>query len=120
MSTLSPTNLTLPRVHIGAYTHVNASDIVFVTGESNYSHVHFANNSKGCIVACTLRILETRLAERGFVRVNRSVLINPDYIRSYDKNKIELTNGRQFPIARRRRTAVRSHLARLQTTVVTA
>lgn len=109
-----------PHVHIGGYTHVHAKDILFCEGDSNYSHVHFANGRRVVMVASTLGILEARLADRGFIRVNRSALINPEYIRGYDKYEVELTDGRMVPIARRRRSVVRHQLAVLFTTQVHA
>lgn len=107
-------------VHIGGYMHVYARDILYCEGDSNYSHIHFANGRRQIMVANTLGTLETRLSGRGFIRVNRSALVNPDYIRGYDKFEIELLDGSVLPIARRRRTDVRNQLAILCNTPANA
>ncbi len=98
-----------PGVHIGGYAHVHAEDILFCQGDSNYTHVHFVKRHK-MTVATTLGILEERLLAVGFVRVNRSELVNRHHIENYDGYKITLTNGTMLPISRRRRKEVRQQL----------
>ncbi len=120
MNMLSQHSPVQPSVHIGGYTHVHVTDILFCEGDSNYSHVHFVNSRKVAMVASTLGTLEERLADRGFIRVNRSALVNPQYIRSHTRYEVELTDGRILPIARRRRRLVRSQLAVVFNSMVNA
>ena len=96
-------------VHIGGFEHAQPEEIVLCKGDSNYTHVHFANGRK-ITVATTLKIIQERLAARDFVRVNRSGLINKEHIARYDHDEITLTNGTVLPIARRRRRAVREFM----------
>lgn len=96
-------------IHIGGYAHVQAEDILFCQGDSNYTHVHFIKRHK-MTVATTLGILEERLTAEGFVRVNRSELVNRNYIENYDGYQITLSNGATLPISRRRRKGVRQYL----------
>lgn len=99
----------LPCVHIGGYAHVQAQEILFCQGDSNYTHVYFVKRNK-MTVATTLGILEERLTTEGFVRVNRSELVNRNHIETYDDYQITLTNGTTLPISRRRRKSVRQLL----------
>jgi DNA-binding LytR/AlgR family response regulator len=96
-------------IHIGGYAHVPAEEILFCQGDSNYTHVHFVKRHK-MTVATTLGILEERLIAEGFVRVNRSELVNRHHIENYDGYQITLTNGTTLPISRRRRKGVRQLL----------
>lgn len=96
-------------IHIGGYAHVQAEDILFCQGDSNYTHVHFVKKHK-MTVATTLGILEERLTAEGFVRVNRSELVNRNHIENYDGYQITLSNGATLPISRRRRKGVRQCL----------
>ena len=98
-----------PCIHIGGYAHVQADEILFCQGDSNYTHVHFVKRHK-MTVATTLGILEDRLITEGFVRLNRSELVNRQHIESYDGYQITLTNGITLPISRRRRKGVRQLL----------
>lgn len=103
----SPFLPTLPpkTVHMGGYEHARPEQIVLCKGDSNYTHVHFADGHK-ITVATTLKIIQARLASRDFVRVNRSGLINKVHIALYTHHEVTLTNGTVLQIARRRRQAV--------------
>jgi len=96
-------------MHIGAYTHVPAADITWCEGDRNYSRVYFRHR-RPMMVSVTLGILEARLAGQGFLRVNRSALVNEVSILRHDAHKITLVGGPVLSIARRRRAAVREWL----------
>lgn len=98
-----------PCIHIGGYAHVQPQEILFCQGDSNYTHVHFVKRHK-MTVATTLGILEERLNAEGFVRVNRSELVNKHHIENYDGYQITLSNGTTLPISRRRRKGVQQLL----------
>ncbi|WP_373511490.1 LytR/AlgR family response regulator transcription factor [Persicitalea sp.] len=108
---MNTSSLSIPQnsVHIGAYEHAQPDEIVLCKGDSNYTHVHFADGRK-LTVATTLKIIQERLNAQSFVRVNRSGLINKDHIAHYDRDEITLTNGTKLPIARRRRQAVQQFI----------
>ncbi|GAB3172546.1 LytR/AlgR family response regulator transcription factor [Telluribacter humicola] len=108
---MNTTSTTFPisSVHIGGYTLVDAGEIILCRADCNYTQVHLVRK-KRIIVATTLGILADRLSPKGFVRVNRSELINKSYIESYDGYYITLVNGTTLPISRRRRKEVLRHL----------
>ncbi|MPR33690.1 LytR/AlgR family response regulator transcription factor [Salmonirosea aquatica] len=96
-------------IHIGGYAHVQPEEILFCRGDSNYTHVYFVKRRK-MTVATTLGTLEDRLTAEGFVRVNRSELVNRNHIENYDGHRVTLSNGTMMPISRRRRKDVRQQL----------
>jgi DNA-binding LytR/AlgR family response regulator len=92
-------------VFIGAHTYAQVKEIIYCEGDRNYSHVHFLQQPT-LMLSITLRILHERLGEQGFLRVNRSAVVNMDYIMHYDGREIILNNGLVLSIARRRRKQV--------------
>lgn len=100
----------IPPMHIGAHTHVPAADITWCEGDRNYSRVYFRHR-RPLVVSVTLGILEARLAKQGFIRVNRSALVNVASILSHNAHHITLVGGPVLPIARRRRAIVREWLS---------
>jgi DNA-binding LytR/AlgR family response regulator len=105
MNTL-PLPVSQPQVHIGGYAHVQTDEILYCQSDSNYTHVYFARKKNKMTVATTLKTIEDRLVAKGFLRVNRSELVNQEYILSYNAHLVTLVNGTVLPIARRRRREV--------------
>ena len=82
------------------------NDIVRLEADVNYCHVHLADGR--CILtAKTMKSFETLLA-KNFIRVHQSHLINVRWISSFisDSSILELTDGSQIPVSRRRRSQV--------------
>ena len=55
----------------------------------------------------TLDELENQLLEYDFVRVHQSFLVNMDYIVTMQRYQLELSNGKQIPIAKKRYSFVK-------------
>ncbi|WP_373514674.1 LytR/AlgR family response regulator transcription factor [Persicitalea sp.] len=98
-----------PSVHIGAYTSVPPTEIIFCEGDRNYTHVHFAHRPM-MTLSVTMRVLHERLGEANFLRVNRSALVNKAAIAEMDADAVVLHNGLVLPVARRRLSFVRRSL----------
>ena len=76
-------------------THINCEDTLVTTHTSDFS-VSAKN---------LLSDFEDELSDLGFIRINRSTLINEAHIKSYtggEENILELTNGETFPVSRRK------------------
>jgi len=78
---------------------IDKSEIEYVKSERNYSRVFCA--ARNFIVSKTLAELENTLSEDGFIRVNRSTLVNIEKVRrmkELDCNKfvVELDNDKTF------------------------
>ena len=83
--------------------YLNVSDITHINCENTLVTTHTSEVS----VSATkqLKEFEEELSELGFIRINRSTLINQAHIKSYTgghKKSIELTNGESFIVSRRK------------------
>ena len=91
---------------------VEVKSIVRCQGESNYTHIYFADR-KPILTAKSLIEFEELLAEYGFVRVHKTHLINLNQVTSYTKNDggvLFLSNGDSVAISRRRKDFVLEQL----------
>jgi DNA-binding LytR/AlgR family response regulator len=94
-------------VHIGSRMHVCPSRIKLLRADLNYTHVHFYDDNTQ-LVSTTLKILEERLSQQGFVRINRKEMVNREFVKSYlitpDGDYVELHDGNTlFPSRRGKR-----------------
>lgn len=91
---------------------VLVSEIIRCLGENNYTTV-FLKNGTSVLVSKTLKEYEELLADKGFLRVHQSHLINSNYIRSYEKHDggyLKMTDGASAPISRQRKQQVLQQL----------
>lgn len=97
---------------IGLKEPLPINSIIWIEGDGNYARIHLADN-KTYLAADTLKKFEVRLAS--FVRIHKSGLINPRYIRRFEQSKakeayVEMSSGQLFQLAQRRIASVRSQL----------
>jgi DNA-binding LytR/AlgR family response regulator len=83
---------------------VLVNQVILLKGNINYTTLHLDNGKKK-VVPHTLKFYETFLATHGFLRVHRSFMINPDFVKEYDAELeiIRMTNGQEAQISRRRK-----------------
>ncbi|WP_420151223.1 response regulator transcription factor [Spirosoma sp.] len=88
--------------------------IAYFLGANNYCWLYFRNGEKK-LLAKPISFLEKKLP--GFVRVHKTVLINPAYVKSLQQpprqkmaGEIQLINGEVFPVSRRRWSQVAESL----------
>lgn len=89
-------------VHVGGRITLSSSEIICIQADANYSIIKLLDGSQ-FIVATTLKILEDRLSETGFIRPNKSYLINQKYITHYDGGILMLANQTKYIFSRRKR-----------------
>jgi DNA-binding LytR/AlgR family response regulator len=89
-------------VHIGSRKKLRPTEIIYIQADVNYSIIKLLNGTQ-FHVATTLKVLEERLAENGFLRPNRAFLINPQYITKYEGGVLELSNHTYYVVSRRKR-----------------
>lgn len=84
--------------------------IAYFLGANNYCWLHFRNGEKK-LLAKPISYLESKLPD--FIRVHKTALINPSYIKSLQEpprrkmaGTVCLDNGELFPVSRRRWTQV--------------
>jgi len=83
---------------------VSIQQIVMLKGCSNYTYFYL-KNGKYRMSSHTLKYYETELVTKGFLRVHRGSIINPDCIVRYDvKNAhLLLLNGYEVEVSRRKK-----------------
>ena len=99
----TPTRLALATAH--GIQFVKISDIIRVEAMSNYA-AFYLNSKQKIIVSKTLKEFEPLLAAQNFMRVNRSSIINIEYVsemRKSDGGSIILQDGTEVDIAPHRR-----------------
>ena len=93
--------------------------IAYLAGANNYCWVYFRNGEKK-LLAKPISYLENELPD--FIRVHKTVLLNPAYVISLDHpprnkmaGKVHLDSGEVFPVSRRRWPQVMKFFTRLTT-----
>ena len=103
MKLLSPQSAPLL---IPAYRHIQDSkQIIRLQGNGNYTVLHLRASPKPLLITLTLKAFEGQLP--GFIRVHKSSLINPAYVKKviYEADKtisLLLTDGVRIAVSRRR------------------
>ena len=80
------------------------NDVVLLKGDVNYTTFHL-QCGKETLVAHSIKFFEPFLETHGFLRVHRSFMVNPNYVKEYNQEHEILTmkNGQQANISRRRK-----------------
>jgi two-component system, LytTR family, response regulator len=99
-------------LHNEKYVPTPIQDIIFISGDDNYSKVYTLHN--GCItMSKTLKEYESKLSKHSFFRVHKSALINLNQIKEYSFNGggfVVMNNEIIIPIARRKHQEFRAAL----------
>jgi len=108
---LKPKNrLALPTAE-GVYI-VDKSTIIRVEAMSNYS-VFLLTDHKKIVVSKTLKEYEAVLDDSHFMRVNRSVIVNLDFVTKYrkgDGGTLELSDGAELEVSPQKKEALLQRL----------
>lgn len=102
----APSRLALSTAE-GVY-FVNKANIMRVEAMSNYSTFYLQDRKK-IIVSKTLKEYEGMLQDGNFLRVNRSVIINLNYVEKYrkgDGGTLEMNDGTEIEVSSSRKTAL--------------
>ncbi|MEL6675459.1 MAG: LytTR family DNA-binding domain-containing protein [Bacteroidota bacterium] len=90
--------------HVSGFSFLGAGDIVRIEADNNYVKL-FLVDGEMIHLAKTLKQMEATLPENAFIRVHRSHLINPDFVKSYRNIKgsfAVLQDGTRVPVSRRK------------------
>ena len=85
----------------------DVDDIQYCQAEDNYTQM-FLNSGSMLLVSKTLKKLEELLDTHNFIRINRSTLINLNYLKSYVRGKspaVILDNGKEFSLSPNRKSS---------------
>lgn len=83
-------------------------NVVLLKGNVNYT-TFILEHGREKVVAHTLKFFEDYLETRGFLRVHRSFMINPNFVKEYNEEQefVTMVNGHKATIARRRKSILK-------------
>ena len=76
---------------------VKISEIIYLESEGEYVRMHLAGGSS-ITTLFRLKNMETALPAEHFMRIHRSYIVNLDYIRSYVRGRVYLSDTEYLPI----------------------
>ena len=87
-------------------------NIIRIQSFSNYSKIYFADDTYPLTVAKVLHWFEENLPAHVFIRTHRSHLVNRHYIKRIilSTHAMQLSNGEQVGISKRRKQWIRQRL----------
>jgi two-component system LytT family response regulator len=102
-------NLRLALPGVSGTQYVWLKDIVRLQAERNYTRIYFTNK-KNFLSSKTLAEFEKLLRDAGFVRVHRSHLVNSQHIIATQKDVVQMNDGSEVEVSRRKKAAVENKL----------
>ncbi|MFA5619548.1 MAG: LytTR family DNA-binding domain-containing protein [Weeksellaceae bacterium] len=90
------------------YEFIEVDKIMYCQGQSNYTNIFLADKSK-VLISKTLKEVETTLKPFLFLRVHRSYLLNPNYMKKFSRNDggyIIMEDEQIIPISRAKRSLI--------------
>jgi two-component system LytT family response regulator len=108
---LSSSNKGMDKIPFNVHSGIEfilPDDITYISGENNYSILHFGNGKK-LVVSKTLSKVEEKLSDYAFLRIHKSYLINLKHIIRYVKSDggyIEVTGGSKLAVSRSKKASL--------------
>jgi DNA-binding LytR/AlgR family response regulator len=83
---------------------ISVDNVVLLKGNINYTTFYLQHGEEK-VVAHTLKFFESFLETHGFLRVHRSYMINPNFVKEYNHEHefLTMSNGHKASISRRRK-----------------
>ena len=98
---------TSERIHV-----VPLTDIIRCQSSNNYTYFYLKND-KRLLITKTLKEFESKLGQKGFLRVHQSHLVNTTEIKSYERQKgnfLLMSDGSEIPVSQSKRDELLSFL----------
>ncbi|MNK06336.1 Transcriptional regulatory protein YehT [compost metagenome] len=97
-------------VHLKDSVHmVNLAEVMYIEADGNYCHI-FTQQNQTYMTTRMLKEFEEYLGEQSsFVRINKSILANPDFIVKYSKGEpciLTMENSQTFEVSRRKKQEI--------------
>lgn len=106
--------MTTSMIYIAGGRLINAKDIVQLQADVNYTRIYLKNGQE-IMVATTLKKMEVRVQHCSqLIRVNKSSIINFNYVKGFDNNQVVLNTGKTFTLARRRKKQFSEKIAHIE------
>ena len=83
-------------------------NVILLKGNINYT-TFYLQNGREKVVAHTLKFFENYLETQGFLRIHRSFMINPNFVKEYKEEQeyVMMENGHKATISRRRKRTLK-------------
>ncbi len=94
---------------LGHKRPVKLSDILLIEGQQNYTYFHLKNGER-LLCSRTLGLFEDTLLPHSFIRINKSVMVNVQYVQAFSSDAtliIKLPNNQWYACSRRRSLGVK-------------
>lgn len=92
-------------LYLTRHQQIAVNEIMYLHSESNYTFIHTSNKAK-TVASQTLHLIHSSIDYENFIRINRSYILNIEYLSTYslENNKLtlNLSNGEKFIASRRR------------------
>lgn len=100
------------KISIGGRKSVTPKQILMLVADINYTTVHLFNGEH-FIIATTLKKVQESLDSHGnFVRTNKKIVVNWDYVRSHCAKQLTLQNNQVIPFSRRKGRLIMEKMAK--------
>ncbi len=86
-------------------------NIVSIEGMGEYIKIYVSGQPKPSVVLMSMKKMDERLADRHFMRVHKSYIINLSCISEMTKTRITMTNGQEIPIGDSYRSTFADYIA---------
>lgn len=80
---------------------------LYIEGDGKKHNAYLFMKESPLQIKSSMKELDDRLSEKGFIRVHKGFLVNYQFINSIKNNNVILTNGNEIPISRRNVNAVK-------------
>ncbi|MGC6475698.1 MAG: LytR/AlgR family response regulator transcription factor [Parvibaculales bacterium] len=95
----------------GVRVFVDLNNVIWVESDGDY--VRFSDGKKVYFIRATLKSMEMRLQDYGFLKIHRSCIVQADKIQRYclesgKPNYVFLADGSEFPVSRTYRKIIRN------------
>lgn len=89
------------KIPVGGRKSVTPKHVLMLVADINYTTIHLCNGEQ-FIIATTLKKVQQSLDSHGnFVRTNKKIVVNWDYVLSHSAKQLILPNNQIIPFSRR-------------------
>lgn len=90
---------------VNGFEFIKTEDILYCQSENNYTNI-FLQNGERKLISKTLKDVEKTLTSHLFLRIHQSFLINPKYLKQYNKNDggyVIMDDDNSLPVSKQKR-----------------
>ncbi|PKD20850.1 LytR family transcriptional regulator [Salegentibacter salinarum] len=92
------------------YEFIETNEILYAQSQNNYTQL-FLSDKRNLVLSKTLKEFEKLLDKYFFIRIHKSYLINPNYMKKYYKNDggyLVMQDGKTIPVSKTKKDLITS------------